>query len=241
MLKNIETGKFRYYHPSYNSLILDTAVLISNEAELNEFLAKIADVDLPDFVSRSNTKWRLHQITNLLFFVNYFKHAPLGAPLPLPNFIKHNRGLINVSRDQNMCFFRCFAIFKGADKKRCETKAKELFAHYAMNFEVHGFSGVTIDDLIPIEDLFKVNIFIYQLDENSARLIYRSRGLYQETMALNKYENHPSLIIDVGKYCAVYRCMSCNKLHYEHDNFLRHCKTCNAGQVSDLKRLPNKR
>ena len=36
VLKNIETGEFRYYHASNNSLMLDTAVLISNEAELNE-------------------------------------------------------------------------------------------------------------------------------------------------------------------------------------------------------------
>ena len=40
VLKNIETGEFRYYHASNNSLMLDAAVLISNEAELNEFLHK---------------------------------------------------------------------------------------------------------------------------------------------------------------------------------------------------------
>ena len=67
VLKNIETGEFRYYHASNNSLMLDTAILISNEAELNEFLAQIADEDFLDSVSRPDTKWRLYQITNLLF------------------------------------------------------------------------------------------------------------------------------------------------------------------------------
>ena len=66
----------------------------------------------------------------------------------------------------------------------------------------------------------------YQLNEESARLVYRSQGLYQETMALNKYQNHLSLITDFEKYCAVYRCMSCRKLHYGRKDFLRHCKTC---------------
>ena len=65
--------------------MLDAAVLISNEAELNEFLAKIADEDFLDSVTRP--KWRLYQITNLLFFVNHLKHSPLGAPLPLPDFV----------------------------------------------------------------------------------------------------------------------------------------------------------
>ena len=64
VLKNIETGEFRYYHASNNSLMLDAAVLISNEAELNEFLAQIADEDFLDSISRPDTKWRLYQITN---------------------------------------------------------------------------------------------------------------------------------------------------------------------------------
>ena len=127
-----------------------------------------------DSVSRPDTKWRLYQITNLLFFVNHLKQAPLGAPLPLPNFVKYNRGLINVSGDDNQCFFRCLAVFKGADGRYCETKVRELFMQYAMNFDVHNFNGIAIEDLIPIEDFFKVNVSIYQLNEESARLVYRS-------------------------------------------------------------------
>ena len=226
VLKNIETGEFCYYHASNNLLMLDAAVLISNEAELNEFLAQIADEDFLDSVSRPDTKWRLYQITNLLFFVNHLKQAPLGVPLPLPNFVKYNHGLINVSGDDNQCFFRCLAVFKGADGRYCETKARELYVQYATNFDVHNFNGIAIENLIPIEDFFKVNVSIYQLNEESARLVYRSRGLYQETMALNKYQNHLSLITDFEKYCAVYHCMSCDKLHYGKKNFLRHCKTC---------------
>ena len=104
-LRNIEIGKFRYYHTLNNTLMLDIAVLIFNETELNELLVNITDKSFPDFVSRPDTKWQLHQITNLLFFVNHFKRVLLGAPLPLPNFIKRNRGLINVSDGGNLCFF----------------------------------------------------------------------------------------------------------------------------------------
>ena len=168
MLKNIETREFRYYHASNNSLMLVTAVLISNEAELNEFLAKIADENFLDCISRPDTKWWLSQITNLLFFVNHLKHAPLREPLPLPNFVKCNRGLITVLGDENLCFFHCLAIFKGADRLDCKTKTKELFTQFAMNFDVRNFSSISIDDLIQVEDLFKVNVFIYQLNEKSA-------------------------------------------------------------------------
>ena len=150
--------------------MLDTAMLISNETELNELLANITDESFPDFISRPDTKWRLHQITNLLFFVNHLKHAPLGAPLPLPKFIKYNRGLINVSGDDNLCFFRCLAVFKGFDNRYCETKAKELFSQYVTNFDVGTFNGVTVDDLIVIKNFFKINVTIYTLKEKSAKL-----------------------------------------------------------------------
>ena len=67
-----------------------------------------------------------------------------------------------------------------------------------------------------------INLMKNQLDS-----FYRRRGLYQETMALNKYQNHLSLITDFGKCCDVYhRFMSCDKLHYRRAHFLRHCKTC---------------
>ena len=104
VLRNIETSEFRYYHASNNTLMQDTAGLISHKTELNELLANITDESFPDFISRPDTKRRLHQITNLLFFINHLKHAPLGALLPLPKFIKHNRGLINVLGDDTLCF-----------------------------------------------------------------------------------------------------------------------------------------
>ena len=72
-------------------------------------------------------------------FCKSYKHAPLGAPLPLPDFVKYNRNLINASGNENQCFFRCLAIFKGANNRRCETKTRELFAQYAMIFDVHNF------------------------------------------------------------------------------------------------------
>ena len=62
-----------------------------------------------------------------------------------------------------ICFFRCLAVFKGFKNQYCETKAKELFSQYITNFDVGTFNGVTVDDLIVIEDFFKINVTIYTL------------------------------------------------------------------------------
>ena len=46
VLRNIDTDKLRYYHPSSNNAqVLDAAVTISNSNELEEFLLKIAAED----------------------------------------------------------------------------------------------------------------------------------------------------------------------------------------------------
>ena len=213
-LRYIETNNFRYYHPSNNGLFLNTALLISNREELMDFLNTntISEEDFLDNISRTDTKWKIYQATNILFFVHDLKNAPLGGDLQLPDYIKFNRGLANVSGENDLCFFRCLAVFKGANPRRCETVCKELFSHFCSKYPVDVFPGIDFNDLPQIEDLFKINIVIYQLDEDVAKLIQKSRELYDETMRLNLYQNHLSLITDFEKYCTVYQCSNCDEL-----------------------------
>ena len=186
VLRNIETNEFRYYHPSNNGLFLNTALLISNREELMDFMNTISEEDLLDDISRPDTKWKIYQATNILFFVHVF----------------------------------C------ANPRRCETVCKELFSHYFSKYPIDVFPGIDFNDLPQIEDLFKINIVIYQLDENVATLLQKSRELYDETMRLNLYQNHLSLITDFEKYCTVYQCSNCDELWYKRNHFLRHCKKC---------------
>ena len=105
VLRNIDTNEFRYYHPSNNGLFLNTALLISNGEELMDFLNTISEEDFLDSISRPDTKWKIYQATNILFFVHDLKNAPLGGDLLLPDYIKFNRGLVNVSAENDLCFF----------------------------------------------------------------------------------------------------------------------------------------
>ena len=63
------------------------------------------------------------------------------------------------------------------------------------------------------------------MKENKAKLIQGSRELHPQTMKLNVYENHLS-IIDFEKYCHVYQCVHCSKLWYRNYHYYRHTKTC---------------
>ena len=126
MLRDVDTKEFRYYHVSNNNLMLDTAMLISTESELISWLKNLAEQDFLANITLPVTKWRIVRITNVTFFVNKLQNAPLGAQCQLPDFITYNHGLVNVSGNENLCFFRCLAIFKGASPRSRERAALEL-------------------------------------------------------------------------------------------------------------------
>ena len=119
ILRNIETDELRYFHASYNNhLMLETALLISNRQELLDFLNSMAEESFIENIIRPDTKWKIIQISNITFYVNHLQDARLGAPIPLPDFIMNNRGLANVSAEDNLCFFDawlCFVVLTVVD------------------------------------------------------------------------------------------------------------------------------
>ena len=162
---------------------------------------------------------------------HYLLRQPLarravGGTVGLLAFVVNNHRLANVSAEDNLCFFRCLAVFRGADRHCCNRAAKQLFYEYCTHFEIEEFSGVSLFDFVELENFYKINIVAYELENNKAKLIQRSRELYKETMKVNVFENHLSLIIDFEKYCRVYQCKHCDKLWYQNYNYYRHTKTC---------------
>ena len=88
------------------------------------------------------------------------------------------------------------------------------------------FSGVSLFDFVEFKNFYKIDIVVYKLENNKAKVIQCCRKLYYETMKVNVFKNHLSLIVDFEKYCHVYQCMHCNKLWYQNCHYYRHTKTC---------------
>jgi len=106
LLRNITTRKFRYFPPSSNNAqLLDTAILISNKHELVEFLQSIAEENFLIKLCKPDTSWKNFQITNITFYAYKLNDTPLGTHVELPDFLKHNRGVVNVSEDRKLIFF----------------------------------------------------------------------------------------------------------------------------------------
>ena len=81
ILKNIEDGKFRYFHAHENNSLLEQSKLVSNKddmAKLKEILKK-TDVIESCTKERSNTKWRCFKLTNLTIFAALLRDIPMGC------------------------------------------------------------------------------------------------------------------------------------------------------------------
>ena len=102
--------------------------------------------------------------------------------------------------------------------KGCERAAKEKFYQYCHVRELNPnkFPGVTLRELVDVEDIFEINVVVYalELDDQSpeATVVQLSRKKYERTMYVNLHESHFSYIFDVSKYCQRYECPRCSEV-----------------------------
>ena len=241
ILKNIESDALCFFHPSYNNhCVLNTAKLISNSNELSRFLEIVSDFDFLENFARPNTKWRYLSITNITFYVNKLRKAVIGQSVTLPPFLVHNQGVHNLIADKNtgqlyqdrLCIFCCLSLFCGFHLNNLEADTQTKFCLYCQNRQItpSSFEGVSLHDLLFVEDLFEINVLVYELAEFEndivCRLIQNSRKIYPKTMKLNLFKNHFSYIFHFEKYCSVYQCLKCDVLWYNQMNYNQHIKHC---------------
>ena len=98
----------------------------------------------------------------------------VGARIVLPDFFLRNQGLVclvggaNGPYTDNLCFFRCLAVHRGTpDVKALEVPAKTYYHQYLQYKQMTSkdFQGVCLDDLMVLEQLFSLNVYVYDLQE----------------------------------------------------------------------------
>jgi len=120
-LRHMETGKLRYYHSSQNnSRVFDVPHLIRTEEDLERYLDELQGQDILEFIrqQRPDTKWVVHLLTNVTFYVNKLFENPIGARIVLPDHILKNKAVValvggsNGLYTDNLCFFRWLAVLE---------------------------------------------------------------------------------------------------------------------------------
>ena len=182
---------------------MDKPRLIQNQNDLNNLLNFLAAKDFPTHLrnERPNTKWVLDRIVNLQIRV-FPTTNPLGNPPELPDYIKNNRYIIGLEKDEHcnyrykdhLCFFHCFAIGKFKfTQHNCNRKAKELFQDYCEHFEVdpQNFKGIELEDPVPVSFSVGCNLDGVETEHRSSKdpgeLLSQFVNVLME-MANKKYE-----------------------------------------------------
>jgi hypothetical protein len=190
---------------------------------------------------RPDTKWVVHLLTNVKFYVNKLFDHPIGARVVLPDHILKNKAVVALvtgaygSYTDNLCFFRCLVIHRGTpDVKALEAPAKTYYRQYLQQQDMipADFKG----DLVVLEQVFSLNVYVYDLQETeagdiAARLVRRSPISFKDTMNLNLYEDHFSYVSDMEKYTHSYLCSKCDRLWKHVGKLHRHERTCTGSVI----------
>ena len=239
ILLNLETQELEFYYASQNNQkVLETPYFLGNLLDLSNLTRKIQTIDFKSHVTYPNSRYVFRKATNVEFYVTHLNNTPIGTSISLPSYLKNNKGLISLENSRktghpyndNFCFFRCVALYRGAEVTNLERATKELFQQYCEKFALtpSEFSGVTLGQLESLSQLFGVGICIYKLDETgTCVLVYRS--LKQDSvMSLNLFGNHFSFIKNFGRYSSSYLCVRCKKSFNRKFNMHCHTSICNA-------------
>lgn len=237
ILRNNEDQSLHFYYSSQNNqLLFSDPYFVGNLADLNKLTHKIDELDLLNHVTYPSSKFSFVRITNVTFFLSKLLSCPIGAASEFPTYLKNNKGLVSlVSRkgkayDDNLCFFRCLALFQGAKVTALENKTKKLFEQYITETRLTAaeFEGLSLHDLEDASRIFEIGIFVYSQNENdTTELVFRTLK-EDNVLCLNLYKKHFSFIKDLKKFSRSFRCDQCNKLFPSAYRQRRHTATCDA-------------
>ncbi|XP_038054118.1 uncharacterized protein LOC119726482 [Patiria miniata] len=250
ILRHAETGELRYFHPSYNNAkLFSTAITIGSRDDMDNLILRLEQMDILEHLrqQRPDTKWTVVSLTNVAIYVNKMEQFYIGTPSrDLPDFIKNNRGVDSLTHNahsgqryaDNLCFFRCLALHRGATMEALERPTRHLVETFQRATGRQVSKGVTMEDVTTAEQEFQVNIQVYSLTQHDGggdglpqtkvQLIRRSARRHPSTLYLNLFEDHFSYIADLKKYSQHYECTKCRTVFDRSFNLQRHEPICNV-------------
>ncbi len=157
----------------------------------------------------------------------------------LPDYLQRKRSLILLEKSTHtsqyykdkLCLFHCLALCHGHSRKGLERPNKRFFETWCREHQLteDKFCGVPLKELPNFESLFQVNIFVYNLSEDShVTCVYHSCKKHGEkNMYLHLYSNkHFSYITNFKALAQKFRCELCSMAFKDISNYNHHRKNC---------------
>ena len=251
ILYHKETKQYRFFHASENNhSVWKEPKIIAHMQDMREVISTMYRDDLLDYVrqQRPDTKWVVHAIVSTSFYLALLPDFPIGASdFSIPQHIVTNPHIYTLVKDQNkvfndhLCFFRALALqhkienvtgeHVGSIEQGIETPTKLLFAQWT-DVSIEDFPGIRLSDLEELESLFKIDIDVFEFQDNILVPVRRSEYKNDNVMRLLLVnESHFCLIKDIDGVCQAFGCPKCGKTWHHHYTLTRHEKSCNGDKI----------
>ena len=234
IMTHIETGEHQYFYPARNQTLLSEPFRISHSSDVASLLQLLKDKDILEHVhqQRPDTKWRLTHITNVLYITYNLRHV-IGSDVVLPDYLLKKTSLTcfvnnwnGKPYNDNLCMFRALMFHKYKSYK-VEREVETAYLQWNSDVSKKEFTGVKLEEISKFEEVFAINVNIYSLDENDkATAIYKSAGLFEDTLYLDKYLNHVSYINNFKAYAKKFTCRKCKRFFERSDLCNKHEPIC---------------
>ena len=132
ILRNRETGQYRYFTPFTNITILESPAVVSRRGDLKRLNIRLSKMDLISelLLSRPDTKWVPVLVTSVHFYI-YSTHYPVGTG-DLPDYLMKKDGLYPLVINQHngkayldrCCAFRLLALHRDHGIKSVDGPAR---------------------------------------------------------------------------------------------------------------------
>ena len=185
VLRNIETGEYRYFYAHENNTLFEKSHLLCTKADLITIRGKVEKFDMVEQCTqeRQNTKWRFKLITNVTIFAALLKNIPMGCPdsvLP-ETFLRHtqvNCLLSNKDKEpykDHLCLFRALAMYMNGHKD-LGSHTSRYFTNFISKsgYDPKNFLGVSVENLPVVEEIVQKKYFFLRFRYPRRRICRRT-------------------------------------------------------------------
>ena len=170
VLYNTVQRIYKYYYVSNNSYLFEKSTTISNRQDMVDFFTKIKNLNIAEkyFYQRPSSSWVLAGVPNIEIKIYRIRSTPIGAGIvDLPKHIRNSRSIMSLTHRQgkkqfpytdNLCLFRCLALYRGADDRALEHISQELKRKLEEFTNKNYDAGILIEDLPKVEECFNLGI-----------------------------------------------------------------------------------
>ena len=155
---------------------------------------------------------------------------------PSVNCLTYEKDIKKTYKDtlssQSTCLFRALALHLHGNERLEEDTSKlfNLFLVNSTNPDPSKFQGVCMDDIPSVEDIVRINIFIYDIDLIDGTMVgelaRRSIKKYEKSVQLIRYKSHICYVDNIHALFKAFRCPTCDTYFQKTGNLERHLVRC---------------